>query len=543
MTIESKQPADPSPDQNPVPDAAPDPAAMLKSAYSSADTPVRRLMMTAFAFLGVAILVGTLWAWSAMNHIEENFTRVGEVWESTESALDIYIAALRNFWALNLAGEGRVAEARQQEREAAELFLSHVQQVREAGLVSAAEVAEIEELFAALDREVLNALSVPPPAPEAAAVQPGPATVQPEAEAAPVPAQPVATQRLTTFSLESRMRLDRLIFDVDQQADAMMTQEWKRGLESARGTLYGLFLYGMAALVFSVLCGLYVTRRILHGLDLPVQNIATSTGQLSEAARYQVKSAAEQSAAAIQIASTMRELLGSCRDMSEQSRDMVHISREAEEECHKGHTFLVNSQQGMAQIKGEVTRITEHMITLEEKSRQINSVLEIINEMASQTNLLSINATIEAAGAGEAGRRFAVVAEEIRLLAERAVESTDEIRTLIDNIQDTARTTSLVTADGARAVDRGLEDAARISENFDMLISLVTRTAEAVQSIEAVSKAQGQSVEQVSEAVASLSHIATESERHSSATLETVRNLVDTARSLEFMAGEKGSRG
>ena len=519
MTPEPNKPASPNPDPDPNPDA---PSMRM---YPTPDTPVRRLMVGAFSCLGVAILIGTLWAGMAMTRIEANFKQVGQVWASTESALDMYIATLRNFWALELAAEGQMAEARQQEREAAEAFLSHARRIKEIGLLSDREVAEIETLFIELDRQVLNALAAPSPVQQAPAVQ------------------PVPVQRAAPFNLESRQRLDRLMLDLHHKADAMMNQEWKNGHEAARSTLFSLFLYGMGALVVSVLCGLYVTRRILHGLDAPVQNIATSTGQLSEAARYQVKSAAEQSAAAMQIASTMRELLDSCRDMSEQSRDMVHISREAEEECHKGHTFLVNSQQGMAQIKGEVTRITEHMHTLEEKSRQINSVLEIITEMASQTNLVSINATIEAAGAGEAGRRFAVVAEEIRLLAERAVESTDEIRSLIENIQDTAQVTSLVTADGVRAVDRGLEDAARIAENFDMLISLVTRTAESVQSIEAVSKAQGLSVEQVSEAVASLSHISTESERHSSATLKTVRSLVDTARSLAYMADGKGSRG
>jgi methyl-accepting chemotaxis protein len=184
----------------------------------------------------------------------------------------------------------------------------------------------------------------------------------------------------------------------------------------------------------------------------------------------------------------------------------------------------------------EVGRIADHMRTLEEKSRQINSVLEIINEMASQTNLLSINATIEAAGAGEAGRRFAVVAEEIRLLAERAVESTEEIRTLIEDIQETVQVTNNVTAEGERAVDRGLEDVGKIAENFDTLLSLVTQTADAVQLIEAAAGEQGRAVQQVTEAVESLSHISSETERHSGATLETVQNLSRTAGELESMA-------
>jgi methyl-accepting chemotaxis protein len=241
----------------------------------------------------------------------------------------------------------------------------------------------------------------------------------------------------------------------------------------------------------------------------------------------------------VQISSTMQQLVTSFRDMTDRSHDMVRTSKDAAEECHKGHALLMDSQHGMEQIKREVGRITEHMRTLVEKSQQINGVLEMINELASQTNLLSINATIEAAGAGESGRRFAVVAEEIRLLAERAVEFTEEIRALIEDIQDTAHVTSAATAEGAQSVDRGLGKTSKIADNFDTLITLVTRTADAVQAIETTTREQVYSVEQVTEAVESLSQIATESEDQAGATLDAVEHLREVARDLQQIAGRK----
>ena len=90
------------------------------------------------------------------------------------------------------------------------------------------------------------------------------------------------------------------------------------------------------------------------------------------------------------------------------------------------------------------------MLELGKKSQQIGSILEIIDELAEQTNILAINATIEAAGAGDSGRRFSVVADEIRKLADRVASSTKEIRTLIDEIRSAVNTTVMATESGSK---------------------------------------------------------------------------------------------
>src|SRR3990167_346735 len=95
------------------------------------------------------------------------------------------------------------------------------------------------------------------------------------------------------------------------------------------------------------------------------------------------------------------------------------------------------------------------MLELGKKSQQIGAVLDIVSELAEQTNILSINATIEAAGAGESGKRFAVVADEIRKLADRVANSTKDIRVQIDDVRGAGNTTVMATESGAKAVDAG----------------------------------------------------------------------------------------
>jgi len=471
----------------------------------------RRLWLMGSLALGALTLVTILIGGYAMHRVDRALDQAATAWTDADGVAGMRIGSLRSLWALDLGEHGQVTEAEQTFRDSVRAFRSQLDQVRQSGLTTPAQLADAERLFADLEstsRDTLRSLQDTPIVPS----NPELVTVQSDIEKLLAQLGNASDKRMEAQLNETRMMVRRAV------------------------TAVGLLVLTVA--VAAVVAGSLLLRVVLRNLDSPVHQIARSTEQLREAAQYQVRSAAEQSSATVQISSTMQELLASYRNMTQKSRDMVQTSKMAAEECHKGHTFLTQSQKGIGHIKVEVGRIAEHMRTLEEKSRQINSVVEIINEMASQTNLLSINATIEAAGAGEAGRRFAVVAEEIRLLAERAVESTDEIRTLIEDIQDTVQVTNTVTAEGERAVDRGLEDVGRIADNFDTLLSLVTQTADAVQLIEAAAQEQGRAVQQVTEAVESLSHISTETERHSGNTLETIHNLGHTARLLASMASQ-----
>lgn len=469
----------------------------------------RRLWLMGSMALGALTLAAILLAWFALNRIDGALDRAGEAWVNADGVMEMRTGALGGLWALDQGEHGHVAEAEQAFRDSVRAFRSQLERVRGAGQTTPGELAEAERLFADLEARSRDELR----------------TLQ---ETPMVPTHPEL--------LDTQADIEKFLADLEDRGNRHMEEQLGQSRRIVHRAVLAVGLMVLTVAVVAVAAGSLLLRVVLRHLDVPVHQIARSTEQLREAAQYQVKSASEQSSATVQISSTMQELLASYRNMTQKSRDMVQTSRMAAEECHKGHTFLTQSQKGIGHIKVEVGRIAEHMRTLEEKSRQINSVVEIINEMASQTNLLSVNATIEAAGAGEAGRRFAVVAEEIRLLAERAVESTEEIRTLIEDIQDTVQVTNTVTAEGERAVDRGLEDVGKIADNFDTLLSLVTQTADAVQLIEAAAQEQGRAVQQVTEAVESLSHISSETERHSGNTLDTIHNLGYTARLLATMS-------
>ncbi|MDH4229418.1 MAG: methyl-accepting chemotaxis protein [Nitrospirota bacterium] len=470
--------------------------------------PVRRLMVLGTGMMLATVLTGVVMGTLAIRELSQGFAGLERTWRHADAAVELNTAAFKAGWAASLAEHGRVEEARAAYRQASAGF-------EENYLAAQAKNADPVGLNAA--RQLFMDLGV---------------LVEERIQRG---GQGDAAFHARLDNLQTS--LDQLLTRIEETGDARMEEATTDTGEKMRGITVRLVALGALAILACVAAGILVTLHILRGLDKPVVQIAASSDRLSRVAQYHVRSAAEQSSAMVQISSTMQQLLASFRDMTARSHEMVRTSRDAAEECHKGHTLLLDSQQGMERIKREVGRITDHMHTLEEKSQQINSVLEMINELASQTNLLSINATIEAAGAGDAGRRFAVVAEEIRLLAERAVEFTEEIRVLIEDIQETAHVTSAATAEGARSVDSGLGKSSKIKDNFDTLITLVTRTADAVQAIETTTREQVYSVEQVTDAVESLSHIASESEMHAGSTLEAVEHLQQVAGELQVIAG------
>jgi methyl-accepting chemotaxis protein len=172
------------------------------------------------------------------------------------------------------------------------------------------------------------------------------------------------------------------------------------------------------------------------------------------------------------------------------------------------------------------------MLALGEKSQQIGVVVDLVSELAEQTNILAINATIEASGAGEWGRRFAVVAEEIRKLADRTAASAKEIRALIDDVRGAVNTTVMATETGSKAVDAGTRQFGDVAAAFKRIAALVATTTEAAREIGLSTKQQATAVEQVNVAISNTAQATRETEASSGQTFQTASQLAGLSKDL-----------
>ncbi len=234
----------------------------------------------------------------------------------------------------------------------------------------------------------------------------------------------------------------------------------------------------------------------LRGIITQIRDASTqisgSVTRIRSTTEEQVAGAAEQSSAVSEVSSTVEELATTASSIAENAESVAETAE--------------RTLQGMQEINIKVDRTAKKLLSLGEKSQSIGNITKLIDDIAEQTNLLALNAAIEAARAGEAGRGFAVVASEVRKLEERSSESTEEIRQLINAIQAETNSTIMGIEDSTKWVAKGLEmvkettkAAKEISTATQQQKSASEQVVQAMQNIDVVTK----------EFVASTKHAAT----------------------------------
>lgn len=325
----------------------------------------------------------------------------------------------------------------------------------------------------------------------------------------------------------------RRIADQMDQEERQLLKTRADDVESATNTARVTMIFGtLLALLLVAIAGVTITRSLTSQIGSAVKHVQSSSAELQAAANQQVSGAKEQATAMNEITTTINELLATSRQIAESSQRVAQIASQAVEAARGGDRTVKRTQDTVGSIRRQVDVIVTHMLDLGKTSQQIGGILEIINELAEQTNILSINASIEAAGAGEAGRRFGVVAEEIRKLADRVAGSTKEIRKLVDDIRAAVNTTVMATEGGSKAVDAGAREFSDVASSFAQIVGLVATTTDAAKEIELSTKQQTTAVEQVNVAVSNVAQAARESEASSSQTLQTSSQLTSLSREL-----------
>ncbi len=299
----------------------------------------------------------------------------------------------------------------------------------------------------------------------------------------------------------------------------------------------------LVLVVVAILIALLLTRLIGRQIGSAVGQVQSSSAELQAAANQQATGAKEQATAMSEITTTISELLATSRQIADSARRVAQIAEQTAASAASGDDTVERGREGMESIRRQVDLIVTNMLELGKKSQQIGAVLDIVSELAEQTNILAINATIEAAGAGESGRRFAVVADEIRKLADRVGGSTKEIRALIDDVRSAVNTTVMTTEGGSKAVDNGLKLFGEVAIAFKQIAGLVSTTTEAAREIELSTKQQSTAVEQVNVAIANTAQATRETETISGQTLQTASELAGLSRGLSRLVQPQAQHG
>ncbi|HJW04192.1 MAG TPA: methyl-accepting chemotaxis protein [Azospira sp.] len=288
-------------------------------------------------------------------------------------------------------------------------------------------------------------------------------------------------------------------------------------------------------------------HRLAHALNATAANvrglvteISAAAGRVSGAARevenaslQAMQAADQQSQSASGMAASVEQMSVSISHVAASATDAAQVGDEAAESTHRGRDIVQGTMTEMERIAGEINQSAQLIQSLGERSQQISGIVSVIKEIADQTNLLALNAAIEAARAGEQGRGFAVVADEVRKLAERTGHSTQEIADTITAITNETAGAVASMQVVSRQVEAGVEmarEAGQALETIDANTSLSVRT---VRDIADSTREQSVVSQEIARLVEQIAQMAEEGSATATQNTDYARNLQVLAEELQ----------
>lgn len=254
--------------------------------------------------------------------------------------------------------------------------------------------------------------------------------------------------------------------------------------------------------------------------------IAASSEELAAGMREQTQQMDE-------IARSIESMAHSAGEVATQSEETANMASQAGQIAREGGDVVKQAIEGMAAISQTVTNASESVEELGRRGAQIGQIIEVINDIADQTNLLALNAAIEAARAGEHGRGFAVVADEVRKLADRTTLATREVADSIEAVQtETTQAVNRMKA-GSQEVERGVERTGQAGENLVQIVSNSDRISQMVQSIAMAADNQSQSAAQINQSIETIVAVTRQSDEATSQSATAAAQLSSKAEQLQ----------
>nr|MCR4667367.1 cache domain-containing protein [Desulfovibrio sp.] len=270
-------------------------------------------------------------------------------------------------------------------------------------------------------------------------------------------------------------------------------------------------------------------------LETVVDAISAAASELSAQIEESDRGANESSSRLGEAATAMNEMNATVQEVARNASSAASVSGETRRNAEDGQKILADAMQSISNVRKVSLELQEDMGELHGHTQNIAQIMSVITDIADQTNLLALNAAIEAARAGEAGRGFAVVADEVRKLAEKTMASTNDVSKAITSIQNSAQMSVDKMAEALDAVEKANNLAQQSGEALGQIVQNVEETADQVRAIAAAAEEQSAASDEINQSVVTVNEMSSQTAQAMNEAAQAISDLAQQTESLSAL--------
>jgi methyl-accepting chemotaxis protein len=323
--------------------------------------------------------------------------------------------------------------------------------------------------------------------------------------------------------------------DEENQLLAQRTVEAKR---TATMTFNSILFGTVGSFLLLAIVGLLIARSIIVPVNKTVEALSSVSAEILAGTTQQAAGMREHSSAVTETVSTVDEVLQTSEQAAQRAQAVSESSQRAAQAGHAGRKAVEDSVSAMGTVKDQTGSIAESILTLAEQAQAISEIITTVNDIAEQTNVLSLNAAIEASRAGEHGKGFSVVANEVKALADQSKKATAQVRQILGEIQKATNTAVMVTEQGSKSVNEAIKTVNEAGTTIRTLADIIAEAVQAAAQIAASSAQQATGMRQIHQAMQNINQVSAQNLAATNQSEQAAKHLGAVGASLkQLIAG------